>query len=252
MKEIDKSENIRTKLAAGTASPLTTYRLLTVGETGFFRFLRYELVTSLFGPMPGGLGYYLRKKFYAKLFKRIGRGCIIGRNVVIRHPQNIELGDNVTIDDNCVIDGRGAGDEGVVLGDNVLVNRNCLILAKTGPIRLGARSSLGSNSVIVSMAGIEFGEAVLTAGGCYFTAGAYRFDDVDTPIMDQAAFSKGPICIGEKAWIGTGALILDGITVGRGAIVGAGAVVTKPVPDGAIVVGNPARILRNRQDVTST
>ena len=130
MKDIEKSENIRTQLDAGKASPLKTYRRLTVGDAGFLHFLRYELATCLFGPLPGGLGFYLRKKFYAKLFKNVGRGFILGRNVIIRNARNIEIGNNVTIDDNCVIDGRGAGPEGVVIGDDVLINRNCMVRAK--------------------------------------------------------------------------------------------------------------------------
>jgi UDP-2-acetamido-3-amino-2,3-dideoxy-glucuronate N-acetyltransferase len=50
-----------------------------------------------------------------------------------------------------------------------------------------------------------------------------------------------------RAAIGSGAVILPGITIGEGAMVGAGAVVTKDVPDGEVVVGNPARTLRSKQ-----
>lgn len=53
-----------------------------------------------------------------------------------------------------------------------------------------------------------------------------------------------PVTIGRNVWIGGGALILPAITVGDDAIVGAGSVVTRDVPDGATVAGNPARLLR--------
>ena len=214
------------------------------GQVGLSRFIVYEFLTSLLGPMPGGIGFYLRKKFYPGLFKKTGAGLIIGRNVVIRHPNKIELGDNVTIDDNCLIYGRGAGPAGFSLEDNVIINRNCMLLAKTGPIRVGKRTSIGSNSVIVSMDGVELGEAVLMAGGCSISAGSYHFNNVNVPVMDQGAYSIGPIRIGDMAWLGTGVIVIDGVNIGDGAVVGAGAVVVKKIPENAVVVGIPARVIR--------
>lgn len=246
MKEIDKSNVIRDKLKKAQTSPLKTYMELTVGDVGFFKFISYELRTFFLGSISGGLGFLLRKRLYPKLFKKTGRGLIIGRNVVVRHAGNIELHDNVTIDDNSLIDGRGAGDAGLVIEDNVIINRNCMLQAKAGPIKMGARTTIGSNSVIVSMSGVEFGEAVLVAGNCYISAGAYHIDDLTKPIMDQGAYSKGPIKIGNHVWIGTSAVVLDGVSIGDGAIIGAGAVVNKDVPENAIVAGVPAKVIRMR------
>ena len=53
-----------------------------------------------------------------------------------------------------------------------------------------------------------------------------------------------PVLIKESAWIGAGATILPGVCVGRHAVVGAGSVVTKDVPDYAVAVGNPARVIK--------
>jgi len=65
-------------------------------------------------------------------------------------------------------------------------------------------------------------------------------------MMDQGMYSRGPVVIGDDVWIGAGATILDGVRVGRGAIVGAGAVVTRDVPDFAVVTGVPAKVVSQR------
>lgn len=246
MKTIDRPSIIRQKLANGQASPFKTYVDLTVGREGAAHFISYEILTSVLGPMPGGLGYLLRKLLYPRLFAKVGRGLIIGRNVVIRHPRKIVLGDNVTIDDNSILDGRGAGEGKLILEDSVLINRNCMILAKSGPIRIGRRSSLGSNSVIVSMDGVELGEAVLTAGGCCISAGAYQFEDTGKAVMDQEAYTSGPIRIGANAWLGTRVTILDGVQIGQGAVIGAATLVVKDIPANAVAVGVPAKVVRMR------
>lgn len=247
MSEIGQEKLIRNALAEGKESPLKTYRKLTVGEAGFGRFLLYEILTMLLGPMPGGVGFYLRKTFYKYLFKEVGRGLIIGRNVSLRHPGKIELGDNVTIDENCLVDARGSGDGGVTLGDDVILNRGCMILAKAGPVHIGKRTTVGSNSVIVSLSGVEIGEAIMIAGNCYLSAGSYNVDNGPLTIMDAGAFSNGPIRIGDGAWLGTGAIVLDGVSIGSGSVIGAAALVNKDVPETGIAVGIPAKVVRSRQ-----
>lgn len=247
IKIIDKETNIRQKLVSGKNAPLATYKKLTVGDVSFPKFIRYELYTSLFGSLPGGVGYFLRKKFYPGFIGKIGKGVIIGRGVVIRHPEKLIIGDNVTIDDNCLIDARGAADgEGFVIEDHVLINRNCMLIAKNGAIRIGAHSSLGSNNVIVSMDGVRIGKSVLTAGGCYISTGNYEFNDPDMPVMDQNLYTSGPVTIGDGAWIGTRATILDGVRIGANSIIGAGALVNDDIPDKSIAVGIPAKIIRQR------
>jgi acetyltransferase-like isoleucine patch superfamily enzyme len=79
-------------------------------------------------------------------------------------------------------------------------------------------------------------------------AGGHVFDDPDIPVIRQARSAKG-ITIEDGAWIGTGAIILDGVKVGRNGIVGAGAVVSKDVPAWTVVLGNPARVVQKRKEV---
>ncbi len=245
--DLQQDNIIRHKLAAARRSPLAAYRQMTLGEPSLWLFIWYELLMMLIAPLGGGLGYLLRKKLYRPLFKSVGKGLILGRNVVLRHPGNIIIGDNVTIDDHCVLEGRGHADDGIRLDDEVLINRNVMLLAKGGSIHIGRRSSVGSNSVVVSTAGVELGEAVLTAGGCSISAGAYEVDGVLPIIMDNKAYTKGPIRIGSGTWLGTAAVVLDGINIGKGAVIGAGAVVNKDVEDNMIVAGIPAKPVRPRK-----
>lgn len=236
----------REYLKESRGSPIRTYRDLAVGNGSVPHFFLYELLTCLLGPLPGGGGLLLRKIFYPGLFQNGGTGLIIGRNVVFRHPEKISIGNNVTIDDNCLVDARGAGAEGIVLEEEVIINRNCIIQARSGPIRMGHGTSLGSNSVVVSWCGIDIGEKVLAAGGIYISAGAYHFDDPAIAVMDQGSYTKGPIHIGGGCWLGTRAVILDGVNIGDGAVIGAGAVVTKDLPEYSIAAGVPAKIKKTR------
>jgi acetyltransferase-like isoleucine patch superfamily enzyme len=62
--------------------------------------------------------------------------------------------------------------------------------------------------------------------------------------------SKGPIIIGDEAWLSAGVIVLSGVRIGKDAIIGAGSVVTKDVPDGAIASGNPASVIKIRKHST--
>ena len=68
--------------------------------------------------------------------------------------------------------------------------------------------------------------------------------DVSDPFWGRVA---APVTVADHAWIAVDAIVLPGVSIGRGAVVGAGAVVAKDVPEGAIAVGNPARIIERRR-----
>jgi maltose O-acetyltransferase len=105
----------------------------------------------------------------------------------------------------------------IELGDNVFLNAGCTIL-DTARVRIGSSALLGPNVQI-------------------YCAEHHK----DAALRSAGLEIARPVEIGEHVWIGGGAIILAGVSIGDGAIVGAGSAVTRDVPAGATVVGNPAR-----------
>jgi acetyltransferase-like isoleucine patch superfamily enzyme len=229
------------------ASRAARYRDLVVGaDAGWLGLLRYELLTGLAGNLPGALGLAVRALLYRRLFRRFGRGAVIGRGVLLRYPSRIAIGDSALIDDLCVLDARGSV-EGVAIGEGALVSRETVLSCKEGAISVGARANLGWGCVVSSVGGVVIGHAALLAGGCYVGGGRYHLGDRGRSIAEQGSYSRGPVTIGPGSWIGARAVILDGVQVGEGAVVAAGAVVTDDVAAFTIVGGVPARTLRARE-----
>lgn len=108
----------------------------------------------------------------------------------------------------------------IFLGRDVFLNFGCVLL-DVCPIRIGDKTQIGPYVQLLAA------------------------DHPRDPAARDAGLENGrPVTIGRNVWIGGGALILPGVSVGDDAIVGAGAVVTRDVPPGATVAGNPARPLR--------
>jgi maltose O-acetyltransferase len=106
------------------------------------------------------------------------------------------------------------------LGDNVFLNFNCVILDIV-EVSIGDRTQIGP--AVQIYAADHPRDAKTRAEGLEFGR---------------------PVRIGADVWIGGGAVIVPGVTIGDGAVIGAGSVVTRDVPAGAIVAGNPARVLK--------
>ncbi len=107
-------------------------------------------------------------------------------------------------------------------------------------IHLGERSYINMGATLLDNAPIRIGAEVMIGPNVQIYTAAHALD-ADERI--QGVETALPVTIEDRVWIGGGAILLPGVTIGREAIVGAGAVVTKDVPAGARVAGNPARVL---------
>ncbi|MBU8895908.1 acyltransferase [Corallococcus sp. H22C18031201] len=137
------------------------------------------------------------------------------------------------------------------LGRTVRLAPGCSIAAEAfvhGPVELGPGVSINARaSLDGGAAGIRIGAGSRIATG----ATLYAFDHgmaPDRPVREQPVTSRG-IVIGSDVWVGANAGITDGVTVGDHAVVGMGAIVTRDVPEWAIVGGVPARVLGDRRDL---
>ncbi|HJP68861.1 MAG TPA: acyltransferase [Sphingomicrobium sp.] len=141
------------------------------------------------------------------------------------------------------------------VGCNSRVRGELLTFRHGGRIRIGTWCYVGEDTRIWSAASITIGDRVLISHS------ANIFDSLTHPLSAKTrheqirkifgdghpailSLDESPVRIGDDAWIGAGAMVLRGVTVGEGGIVAAGAVVTRDVPPYTIVAGNPAAVVR--------
>lgn len=174
----------------------------------------------------GGVIQQLITFFKIKKYKiNAGKGCVIKFNSEFHLTDNaiLILGNNVVIQDYAFFQLTKPNPK-VVIGDDVVIGRHNMITAK-GNITIGSYTRIGAFVQILDQ-GHGFEKNKL--------------------IMEQNAIIKDTT-IGEDCWIGTGAKILKGVNIGNGVVIGANSVVTKDIPDYAIVGGIPAKIIKYRE-----
>ena len=114
-------------------------------------------------------------------------------------------------------------------------------------VTIGRRCKISSHSFICE--GVTLEDEVFIGHHVCFTNDLYpRSTTIEGAMQEAGDWELRETVVKRRASIGSGAVILAGVTIGEEALVGAGAVVTKSVPAGAIVAGNPARVLRETRD----
>jgi acetyltransferase-like isoleucine patch superfamily enzyme len=171
----------------------------------------------------------------------------VAPSVLVQH-DNLHLGRQVFISDHVrlVRDQHGGP---ITLGDHVWLGSGCrLYTGERGAISIGHLTSIGCECGLAAyLSAIHIGNNVMIGSSCHFFPYNHGMAP-DIGMQRQPLSTKGDIVVEDDVWIGTGAIVLSGVIMGRGAVVGAGAVVTRSIPPGAIVAGNPARIISYRAD----
>jgi acetyltransferase-like isoleucine patch superfamily enzyme len=231
-------------------SALQTYRNLMVADKGWLSLLGYELYMLAFSSLPGILGFGGRTLTLPLFLDGMGKGSMVGRNVLIRQPSRVSIGRKVIIDDYAVIDVRDTAEQPqpphISIGDYSFIGRQSAIISKGATIELGSGTNISSFCRIASASSITLGESILIASYVYIGPGNHSRDESGRVEVEAEMESRGGVRIGSGSWIGTRATILDGVTIGENAIVGAHSLVRDDVPAGAVVAGVPAKILSKK------
>jgi acetyltransferase-like isoleucine patch superfamily enzyme len=146
---------------------------------------------------------------------------------------NVEVGENVKIFKFVNMYGCTIGD-GTKVGSFVEIQKGAII---------GKNCKISSHTFICE--GVKIGDGVFVGHNVSFINDLFpRSVNADGSMQTDADWTVVDTLIGDYSSIGTGATILGGIRIGKNVLIGAGAVVTKDVPDNAVAVGNPAKVIR--------
>src|ERR671925_36487 len=207
-----------------------------------------DLPEELRGPPPprhGGLLTLLRwMRAHRMLNLKYGRLIVRLGLVKLRLRSRLRLDGLAFVGPGCSLEvGKRATLE---LGRWSWVGHGCKIRSHEGTVSVGAKSVLGQECTISSYQHVSIGRECVIADRVMLIDFDHGMVEVDRPIRLQGIY-KRDVRVGNNVWIGYGAQILRGTTVGDNAIIGASAVVTRDVPANAVVAGAPARVLRMRE-----
>jgi len=168
---------------------------------------------------------------------------------------------NIIIDESSIVDNKTIMPTGkLVVGKECVINGE--LVATTGNITIGNYVIINQGTHLFSADKIVIEDNVMISWNCsvvdsnmHSLHSADRLKDTQTARkairtntiglnVDYINVVSKPVVIKESAWIGFNSIIMKGVTIGKGAVIGAGTVVTKDVPDFAVVTGNPAKIIK--------
>lgn len=206
---------------------------------------------------------------------KVGDGTLLAWNVIIGHPakeillaeRDFSVSKGSVIGESCILRSGTVVYENVVIGNNVQTAHHVVIregvrigddcvFGNNTEVQIGAQ--LGRNVRIHTCAiiseGAQIGNDVFIGPGVVFTGGRFmtgaleasgRLKHEDATAMEGRYWEGPSVIVEDDVRIGANSVILTGVRLGKGCVVAAGAVVSNDVPPGALVVGNPARLLKH-------
>jgi len=136
-------------------------------------------------------------------------------------------------------------DAEIRFGRFVWLGHGTKIRCHEGCVEIGPKTVLGQECTISAYQRISIGQQCVIADRVMFIDFDHSVADPEQPIRKQGIY-KRDVVVGSNVWIGYGAQILRGVTVGDNAIIGASSVVTRDIPANAVAAGTPARVVRMR------
>ena len=134
----------------------------------------------------------------------------------------------------------------VTLGRWSWIGHRCKIRAHEGEVSIGAKSVLGQECTISAYQHVSIGRECIIADRVMMIDFDHGMVEVERPIREQGIYKRN-VDVGHNVWIGYGACLLRGVSVGENSVIGTSAVVTANVPANAVVAGVPARVIRMRK-----
>ncbi len=130
------------------------------------------------------------------------------------------------------------------------LGHDCKIRVHEGEVSIGAKTVMGQECTISAFQHVSIGRECIIADRVMLIDFDHGVVDVERPIRLQGIY-KRDVRVGHNVWIGYGACILRGVTIGENSVIGTSAVVTRTLPPNAVIAGNPARVIRMRDEPTS-
>ena len=160
-------------------------------------------------------------------FAAYGEGTVVHPPLAVERPERVAFGPSTF----------------VLAGATIAVGEH-------GSVRVGARTYLGRDLTVLAVGEVVIGDDVMGSDRLLFSDSGPAPTVAGVPVRDQGLAPARPVVVEDGVFLGTGAMVLAGVTVGARSLVGAGAVVTRSVPPNCVVVGNPARIVRHFDHAT--